>query len=221
MTNPRFLQTAERWKNPEVPEEKVGTQLPRDYAVQNLEGFIYIPSTKLYVAKERTHFGKNWDKAHELLASENFSMQTLPEFVEFMKHIRTNDLDVYNEITQVRNSWRAEWIDAYFEEREDGLYVLTKNKAKSEKLDKNTLRKKKGISLDSWIKDPTSQGLPRRNVAKGNLNFYPSINNSVAGFLADDGGAGLDCGRSLGSWNSLIWVRAVRRESDVLLADRK
>ena len=173
--------------------------------------FPYIPSSNLHFAKQKTLQGKNWHETHKSLSNEGLLMPSPLEFAQTLKYLRDNpnqeNTELYNEMTKVRSPWRATWLNAFFEKRSDGLYILTENGIKVQKLDEDTLMENQGISLDSWIENPTSQGLPRRNVAKGNLNFYPSINNSVAGFLADDGGAGLDCGRSLGSWNSLIWRR--------------
>jgi hypothetical protein len=81
------------------------------------------------------------------------------------------------------------WLDAYFEKREDGFYVLTGNKTKAEKLDKNTLMEDRtpGISLDSWLSNPTSQGLPRKNVAEGDLHYWSVSDGLVSMFKAGVG----------------------------------
>jgi len=48
-------------------------------------------------------------------------------------------------------------------------------------------RQEPGISLDSWLKNSTLQGLPRRdieepNTKKDNVNYVHPTNNGVAGF---------------------------------------
>ena len=170
------------------------------------KNFIYIPSKKIHVAKERSLQGRNWFDSHEN------GMQTLPEFVEFLKYAREHNQDIYNEITQIRNPFRGEWIDAYFEKRKDGMYVLTENKTRIEKLDEGTLMEDKKISLDSWLDNPTKQGLPKKEVEKGNLVFWHPRNNSVAAFYADGVRSVLDCNRDPAFSNSCLGVRAVRRE---------
>ena len=171
----------------------------------DLSGFIYVPSTKLHISRQKTHFGKNWRDSHEN------GMQTPLEFVEFLKHVKINNPDVYNEITQVGNPWRAERIDAYFEERKDGMYVLTGNRVRVEKLDEDTLMENKRISLDSWLENPTNQGLPRKDVKKGNLYFYHPTNDAVARVGAVDDVAYLGCDGGLDNGFSSLGVRAVVR----------
>ncbi|MEK6974568.1 MAG: hypothetical protein AABW41_05015, partial [Nanoarchaeota archaeon] len=88
--------------------------------IPNLNGFIYVPSTKLYVAKERNHFNENWNLAHESLKQEDSFMMNMYQFVEFLKHLKfvePNDenLAIYESITAVRDPYRGEWIDAKFD----------------------------------------------------------------------------------------------------------
>ena len=170
------------------------------------KNFIYIPSKKIHVAKERSLQGRNWFDSHEN------GMQTLPEFVEFLKYAREHNQDIYKEITQTRDPWRAEWIGAYFEERKDGLYVLIENKTRMEKLDEDTLMKDKKISLDSWLDNPTKQGLPKKEVKNGNLHFFYPRDSSVAAFFAGGVRSGLDCYWDPACGYSDLGVRAVRHE---------
>jgi len=159
------------------------------------DDFIYIPSINLYVAKERTHSGLNWNDSHKALEDEGRRMLTPSEFRATLKHLVSNPRNrehtqIYNEITEVKSPWRAEWIDAYFEQRDDGMYLLTGNKTKAEKLDKSTLMNDRtpGISLDSWIEgsdeEVTSQGLPSKKITKGDLYHWYPRNNVVAIFYA-------------------------------------
>lgn len=32
----------------------------------NLDGFVYVPSINLYVAKQRTHLNESWSQCHEI-----------------------------------------------------------------------------------------------------------------------------------------------------------
>jgi len=188
----------------------------REEGKENRDDFIYVPSMNLYVAKERSHFGKNCCEAHEALLEEDLRMLTIPEFVNFLNYLRENPSDentqVYKEITQVRDPWRAEWLDAYFEKRKDGCYVLTGNKTKSEKLETALMEDKTpGISLDSWLKNPTSQGLPKPDVAKGDLYYWHPENSRSVRFGVGSHEAGLSCDGGLLYSSCMRGVRAAKQ----------
>lgn len=178
--------------------------------------FIYVPSTGLYVAKERSLHKKNWGEAHEGLRRQRDRMLTFPEFVELLKHVKKANPMVYKDITQVRVPLRSEWIDAYFEQREDGMYILTEDRTKAEKLDEDTLMEERspGISLDSWLENPTSQGLPRKDVKRGELSYYVPENGRVGMFVALSLRASLICTRDPSTRYYFQGVRAVRKDSD-------
>jgi len=166
----------------------------------DIQGMIYVPSAKLYFAKQRTHLNKNWKDTHKLLAQEKLRMPTIEEFRKTLNYLKNSQnqehLELYNEITEVRGPWRASHLDAYFEERKDGFYILTANKKKAEKLE-NCLMKDKipGISLENWLegKNIISQGLPSPNIDDGDLGYWYPKNNQVAGFVAYSGEANLYC----------------------------
>jgi len=197
---------------------------------RNLDNFIYVPSLKIHVAKQRTHLGATWFDAHKELQKEGLCMPTIPEFVEFLKYLKSLNnkefQEIYNDITQVRSPWRAEWLDADFKMKDKDLYinfnhVLDSNgnlvPKNSSILDKETLMKDKlpGISLDNYLESShTKQGLPNKKVKSGSLYYqYPrSDNNSVARFDALSGRAPLSCGRDPSNWASGLGVRAVRHE---------
>lgn len=192
-----------------------------DKPVSNVSDWIYVPSINLEVARNKILHGENFYSTQKALHSNNQKMLTIPEFREFLKYTKANSKDVYDEITQVRNPWRAEWIDAdfkvegkdlivYFHTFENGKIVR-----KSEKLDKNTLMRDKTprISLESWLEDSTKQGLPKNVVKSGDLYYWApdKDNNSVARFDADFGGAGLSCFRNPSGGNANLGVRAARK----------
>ncbi len=174
--------------------------------------YIKLPSG-IYTARERIIFNKKWSQQNESLKKSGLGMQIPLEFVELLKYAKENDEELYNEITQVRNPWRAENLDAYFERRKNGMYILTHNKTKAEKLDEDTLMvdRTPGISIESWLKNPTSQGLPRRDVEAGDLFYWYPRNGAVARFVAFVGRAFLDCGRVPSDKSGDLGVRAVKR----------
>jgi len=208
--------------------DRVNQILERNYSLQNDPSFIYVPSINIYVAKERTQLGKNWFECHKELQANGERMLILPEFIEFLKYCRINYQDIYKEITEVRNPWRAEWIDADFKTRGRDLFINYNHSLdssgnlipqNSELLDKNNLMKDRipGISLEDYLNsNHTSQGLPTKKVQSGDLYYwYPrSDDNSVAWFLARfdaiSGRANLDCGRDPSDRDSVLGVRAVR-----------
>lgn len=139
---------AEQYKNPfEDPEAELWGEKIKDYKipkrkeapleekVTNLEGFIYVPSIKLYVAKERSLLGKNWYQAHEELHRQGLQMLTIRQFVDFILYLKQNKSNIpeaeriLGEILTPREPYRfgGEWLDARFSSegaRSRGLYVI-------------------------------------------------------------------------------------------------
>ena len=207
-------------KSQNAPQQ---TAQPR---VQNREGMIYIHSAGVYVAKQRTHLNEDWFQAHKSLASGGLRMPTIPEFIAYLKYLKEDPTnqefqEIYNEITQVREPWRAEWLDADFK-LVNGVLNINYNHTiqngkliprNSEPLDGNTLMENRtpGISLEDWLKFPTSQGFPRKDIVKGDLYYWApmSDNNSVARFDAVSDGAYLNCGRDPSGRDSDLGVFAV------------
>jgi hypothetical protein len=218
----------------EVSDETLKTLNPKVYTLRkdlensSLKGsdkFIHIPSLNLDFIGERTLQGKNWYETHKELQSNGLSMPTPIEFLESLKYIKANFPELYKEITEVRNPWRTNWLDADFKVKGKDLYInynhvldtsgnlVPKN---SEVLDKNTLMNDKipGISLENFLEENhTSQGLPNKKVKSGDLYYWNprSDNNSVARFSASSSRAGLICGRDPSYSNSVLGVFAVKR----------
>ena len=90
--NPNLIKLAERTFDPSYKpssiEEKVEEK--EETEVEEMEGHIYVPSIKLYVAEERSHLGKDWFDAHKGLQEQELRMLTLPEYVAFLKHLKEN-----------------------------------------------------------------------------------------------------------------------------------
>jgi len=215
---------------------KVNYEVPKIEANQkivssgfNKDNFIYVPEIKLYVAKERTLQNKNWFEAHKELQENGERMLIIPEFVEFLKYLKSSNnqeyLEIYKDITEVKSLWRAEWLDADFKTKGKDWYInynhkIDENKSlvpqNSEIFDKNILMKGKtlGISLESWLENPTKQGLPSKKTSSGNLSYWnpKRDNNSVARFDAGGGRAYLRCGGSPSNGYSDLGVCAVREE---------
>ncbi len=164
------------------------------------EGMIYIPSAGIYFANQRAHLGKDWNETHDLLKSDGLRMPTMEEFRKTLHYLNNSQeqehQELYNEITEVRSPGRANWIDAYFEKKDEVLYILTHNKAKSEKLEDCLMDDKTpGINLGDWVsgKSVANQGLPSKKISKGDLYYWHPRDGQVAGFGADSVRAVLLC----------------------------
>ena len=161
-------------------EKKQPIQAPINYNQPDKNGFIYVPTIKLYVAKEKSLHGKDWNQTQEKLHEQNLKMPTPYEFAEFLKYLTNEYQDkkeaskILDEILTVRHSWRGEWLDAKFTKM-DKKWVIDYHKFDSgniasvgETLDKNTLLEYKtpGINLEEYIQNHTVQGLPLKDISK-------------------------------------------------------
>jgi hypothetical protein len=186
----------------------------------DLEGFVYVPSVNLHFSRELVQKGTNWFECHEALEKEGYRMPTILEFIELLKYARANDKSLYDKITEIPESGitsRAEWLDAYFEKRKDGLYVLTENKSKAQKLEASLMKDKEpGIYINDWLDNSNSQGLPKPNIKNGSLCYSHPKDKSVARFDVYTYGAFFDCNRNPSNRNYNIGVRRVREAHEKL-----
>jgi hypothetical protein len=200
----------------------VDSILEKEDFLQKDKNFVYVPSINLYVAKERTHLGKNWSNCNKLLQSERSKMLSPIEFVEFLEYTKTNLPELYKEITELRSPCRAEWLDADFKFKGNKLYINTHTfdsrgniVPHSELLDKDTLMKNRQISLEDLTVNYTPQGLPSKKIKDGDSYYWHPRrdNNSVAWFSADSDGAYLGCGRDPSLQFSSLGVRAAKQRA--------
>jgi len=201
----------------------------------NLGDYIFLPRHNIYVAKEKTHLGKDWNQAHEELHKERARMLTIREFVDFLLFLRSGNVQdglgnivtgpdvqsVYNEITEVRSPWRAEWIDAYFSQQPNASILnisynhrIVNGKLQpqnTESLEQHlTEDKVPGIDLVDWLSRANKQGLPPSDVKSGSLYYWHPKNGRVARFRADSGRAFLSCLGVPSYSDSSLGVRVVR-----------
>ncbi|MDO8623377.1 MAG: hypothetical protein Q7R52_03955 [archaeon] len=180
----------------EGKEKKKVSNLIINPKIQSLDGFIYVPSINLYVAEEKTCLGKNWFECHEKLQKEKMRMLTISEFLEFLKYTEKNHSEIYNKITKIVEPSRTEWLDAFLKKEGEYLRICSKpifdslggilRHLEIRTLNKDTLMENRlsGISLDDWIKNPTSLGFPRENVKPGNLYYWPPEAENNGDFVA-------------------------------------
>ena len=196
----------------------------------NKDDYIYVPSINCYLAKQKTHLGLNWYDTHKALHKENLLMPTIPQFIEFIKHLKANPNglpdsskqeieSILDDILTVRKPWRGEWFDADFKVDDKKLYIHYNHRTLMGQLtpqnkelltDYLTEDKTPGIDLESWLTNANVQGLPKPGIKSGDLYYWAPIkdNNSVARFVVYSGGADLVCGRHPDVTGASLGVRA-------------
>ena len=188
--------------------------------------FIYVPELDLHFTEERILLGKNWQTTKDTLKTQEMAMPTPFQFRAFLKHLKASKehQELYKDITEVRYPYRAEWLNARFNEREDGMYMISKDaliKGKYEdqeiKLDNCLMQDgytSRCISLDEYLNSTTPHGLPPANIPNGNLNYWYPGDKSVARFGSSSGGAGLDCVGDPGNSYPALGVFGARKFSE-------
>ena len=129
-------------------------------------------------------------------------------------------VQTYNELFEIRDPWRGEWLDADFKVHNSVLHINYEHKLdangnlkpqRTEPLE-YCLMEDKRVDIRSWIENSTFQGFPTKKVKEGIFNYwYPrSDNNSVAWFVAGSGWAFLVCDWVPGVSIPALGVRAVK-----------
>ncbi len=192
----------------------------------------------LMVAKSLSHHGKDWYQCQEALHQDGMSMLTLRQFVDFLsllksgkafdgkgQKVSSSELEtLLKEITEQRNPWRAEWLDARFENKKGRLYINYEHRTidgkltakKSEPLvDYLVEDKAPGIDLNDYLKRATSQGMPPADAKPGSLYYWKpmSDNNSVARFRAFAVRVDLNCWGDPQNSNAALGVRRRRAKN--------
>lgn len=190
-----------------------------------LSGYIHIPSINKHIAKQRTLNGKTWYDAHKELQSQGLRMPTVNEFIEFLKYLkhgypnRQEAEYVLDDILTVKSPWRAEWLDAKFEKKNNIWCINYSHEVQgseliaqySKELEACLMQDKTpGIDLDDWLNNANSQGLPKPDVKQGPICYWYPRENAVARFLASSDRAGFLCYGYPEISNSDLGVRAVR-----------
>ena len=123
-----------------------------------------------------------------------------------------------NEMIVVRAPWRGEWLDAEFDNNQITYHKFDSSGniiQVTEHLDKDTLMENRspGISLADYIKNPTSQGLPRKTVKEGEFHYWHPKNGRVARLLSDSVRVLLYCNWDSGDADSSLGVRRSQKIS--------
>ncbi|MDO8556037.1 MAG: hypothetical protein Q7R96_02580 [Nanoarchaeota archaeon] len=192
--------------------------------VSSLDGFIYVPSADLHFAKERTHYGTNWEQAHLALAQEGSFMPTPAQTWELLKYLKGNLADpecrkVYDEILKKKDPWKGEWQNAKY------LKISGKMSMREVEVRNGKVEHKSAQNLDACLMEDcwadfdsaNKQGLLTRKSSDNtykqgnNIYFWYPREGAVARFGAVSDGAGLGCDGGPSDSNDGLGVRAVRR----------
>ena len=174
----------------------------------------------LLVAQERSRFKMSYNQRETDLHKQGALIIILPEFTQLGKLLELDEVydgngnlinkervtEIKNEIFELRDPWRAEYIGnrfntkpkvtttstTYFTINQDGkLIKVTESLSQDTLLNGDQL-----IDLSSWFKNITVQGLPNNQTQKGSLNYCSPRNYAVAMFYAHTLDAGLLCSKS-------------------------
>ncbi len=190
---------------------------PQNYLILDSHTYGSYSYPDLYVAKSLSHHGKNWYDSHAALHAEGFEMLTPRQFVDFLNLLKSgkafdgkgnkvssSELEtLLKEITEQRSPWRAEWLDAKFEEKKGKLYINYEHRTFNGKLTaKNSEQlanylaedRTPGIDLGDYLKRATFQGMPPAKVKSGSLYYWSPADGWVARFRAGAAWVDLSCG---------------------------
>ncbi|MDP4012664.1 MAG: hypothetical protein Q8R00_03620 [Candidatus Nanoarchaeia archaeon] len=179
---------------------------------ERTKGAYQYPDLQIDIA--RSCVDLSWDYLKRKLPEEEAFMLPLNIWVDFA-NLLFSDKPMYNcarkkipkkvveairsDIFEVRGHYRGEWIDAKFEEgtitypKFDSSGKLTQV---TEPLEGCLMEDRlPGINLESWLKNPTSQGFPKNKIKKGDLYYGCPRVGTVALFGAYSVWAGLGCFR--------------------------
>lgn len=213
-----------------------------DYIILRSQSYGSYTYGDTLVSMQRAHLGKNWNESWDSLKSDGSYMLTIRQFADFLELLssghafdgngirvqpsRLNEL--YKDITEVRDPWRSEWLDARFVKKQVGksFGVIPKNELQiayhvpnaqgvltevqeplEPYLDSN---KTPGIDLDHWKKSGTKHGLPLKGNRDGGLYYWQPVDGKVAWFGANSDWAYLDCSEDPADRYSDLGVRPAR-----------
>ena len=195
-------------KNQKIPKEKIPKEIKQN------EYILLDESTGLLISINKFYHNQNWNQMHELLQKEKNYMPNLNDIITLTNLLLENKAryadgskisdskqkEILNEMYEVRDPWKAEWLDAKFEQRSDGLYLLSNHiiqnsslKPTNEEKLEDTLMEDKKIDLKGWITNPNKYGLPKENTPNGDFYYQHPRDGRVARLYAGSDGAYLNC----------------------------
>ncbi len=182
--------------------------------------YVLLPATTgkyahpaLLAAAERSDFDLTHAAAQQALLNRGSFMPALPQFCEVLDSLLSGTAqdgngrtlgwkrsgEILGEILDVRAPWRAEHLDASFQEIK-GTLTVTYHRVMPDGASKKVKESVRGnlmedryLNLREWVENPTPQGLPRKGIQTGVIFSYHPRSDSVAWFSAYSDGADLVC----------------------------
>ena len=185
------------------------------------EDYVRIPNTNTLIQRTESFKGENWNDTHYALQDNGLFMPNPKLFTDYFLNVRKainkeiilyngdNNPIPYEEVKEIWNYLTAgynkgcfTWLDAKFEQKQDGLYLLTNHIIQSDNsLKPQTIEKLEDCITGSYYVDLkfNNQGMP---IKKSNFNkykqgeniyFFNPIDKFVVRFYAYSDGASLDC----------------------------
>ncbi|MBI2673585.1 hypothetical protein HYX19_04950 [Candidatus Woesearchaeota archaeon] len=194
-----------------INDEELRRSMGRDYG-----NYVFMPQHGLYVAKERSHFNKDWYESHNALHSEGARMLTLREFADFLILLRNGDDEfqkTYKDITEEGNQGRAEWLDADFKVINGVLHINYNHRAVNGELKPQNSEPLESCLMEDCNVNLTNfnrQGLPTKKGVDFFYLFPRQDNNSVVRFGTNSVGAYLYCNVNPRDLDASIGVRAAK-----------
>ena len=187
----------------------------------------------LLVGMQREYQGSNWNEAHTHLHSTNYFMLNLRQTADLLHDLHTGTLydetgtqlsssivqELLNDMIQVRDPWRAEWIDAQFQKKGELWTISYDHRTKNGILTPERIETLEacmmqdqfpGIDLQNWIQKATIQGMPATTTTNGSMYYWGPKDNTVAGLDANSYGVSLYCDRDPPNSYSALGVRKAR-----------
>ena len=188
--------------------------------------FDYIPAIGFYVSRKKFLHGKSWQECQEESHRQGLRIPTLPEFWAFINHhLSQNTLEskaITDEVLKIGN-WRAEHLDARFEQKADGMYMHYHVFNARGTIEETNIKLAPHLRESKFfdIASVNAQGLPSANSASAIQTYKQSTNaylyypesGRVAGFDVVSDRAYLDCGRVPSFSDSSLGVRFVARSA--------
>ena len=161
---------------------------------------IYVPEIDLHFIDKRIVKGvlnRNYQTTKDVLKDQKMAMPTPSQFRAFLKHLRNSQeqehQDLYRNLSRSYNQYLSTWLNARFEERDGGMYMISEDvlidgECKDQELKLNDCLMNdrriphKGISLDEWLDSTTPHGLPYANIPDGDLFYSHPMDGRVAWF---------------------------------------
>ncbi len=223
------------------------TEKPQDEGVSvkaniNPKDYIRIPNTKILIAKQETHKGKNWEETIYALGNEGLFMPSPAIFIPYFLKIKeanegkstlydgsNNPISIaeigylYKYMTSGHRGGCWIWLDAKFMQDKASWYVESNHSPiKNNKgLNSTKLPLEACLREDAYVNlSFNSQGLatsksPNQNYVQGsNIYFYHPRENCVAGFRADSDWVNLYCGGDPQFTNAGLGVFACAEGTD-------